>query len=377
MKYLIFDKKGRITTGGLKVEGEWALVYTNCEADYRKITRNATIPIFGATSFQGVFTPEGFVEGGAILVGEREDGIQAVPYLIATREGSASAQTKDALIKMKNSLNGNPDCLLMHATSGYEERILDGIKEVFGDSVPVFGGSAGDNDLTGKWRLMFHEDELNEGVLLVGFKSNRKIYGAFLGGYLPTGKKGKITRVEGRTVHEIDGRPAAVVYNEWTGGVISSYLDKGGVVLAETTLYPIGRAVGELLGMPIYLLSHPHQVSANTKSLTFFTEFKKGEEIVLMMGTKSGLIERTRQVASKALGADEGKVGLRGGILIYCAGCVLQVMDQKEEIIKAYKTVVGAIPFIGAATFGEQGCFFTKTDRNRHGNLMCDTILFS
>jgi hypothetical protein len=37
---------------------------------------------------------------------------------------------------------------------------------------------------------------------------------------------------------------------------------------------------------------------------------------------------------------------------------------------------IKAAPFIGAATFGEQGCFPGQKAINRHGNLMCDALLF-
>jgi hypothetical protein len=33
-------------------------------------------------------------------------------------------------------------------------------------------------------------------------------------------------------------------------------------------------------------------------------------------------------------------------------------------------------PFLGAATFGEHGSFPGPKPINRHGNLMCDAILF-
>ena len=51
-------------------------------------------------------------------------------------------------------------------------------------------------------------------------------------------------------------------------------------------------------------------------------------------------------------------------------------MDSVDEVISAYKKAVGNIPFIGAATFGEQGAFFIEKRKNRHGNLMCDTLIF-
>lgn len=77
-----------------------------------------------------------------------------------------------------------------------------------------------------------------------------------MSGYLPTNKKGIITKAQGRTIYEIDGKPAAIVYNEWTDGAISEYLEKGGIILAPTTLKPIGRIIGEVMGIKNYLLSH-------------------------------------------------------------------------------------------------------------------------
>ena len=372
MRYLVFNKSGSIKDAE-RLKGKWALVYSNCEADYVKVLDKIDAEVFGATSFMGAFSPEGLVDGAILLADDWED-VEAFHKLVETTEENARERAKFACEEIGDKLGGVPDVILMHATPGYEERILEGIYDVFGENVRVFGGSAADNDLTGKWKLFDKDRVIGEGVLLVGFKNNNGIFGAFVSGYVGTGYKGKITKAKGRVVYEIDGRPAAEVYNEWTKGIISDYLDKGGVILAQTTLYPVARIVGQALGIPIYLLSHPHMVISENRALSFFTEFKEGDEIVLMRGSKEGLIMRTEDVARRALRGYRGE--LKGGILIYCAGCVLQVMDSIKEIIKAYKKAVGDIPFVGAATFGEQGAFFIEKNKNRHGNLMCDTVIF-
>ncbi len=383
MKYVIFNKKGEVKEGKTLeiVNPVWALFYTTCDSEYRKAIdtfkkRYPEIKIFGATSFNGVFTPDGFIEGGVFLISEQDDQVSSFPVIFETSASSAKDKAKEASQIIKQRFSSRPDIVLMHATPGFEERIIEGIKEIFGDDVPVYGGSAADNDLTGKWKIFLDEKEINEGFLLIAILSKNKIYGAFLGGYLPTKYKGVITESEGRIIHKIDDKPAALVYNEWTHGIIEKYLEKGGNVLVESTLYPIGRIIGKVVGTPVYLLSHPHQVIPDTKSMSFFTEFKKGEQIILMHGTPQALISRTSQVAQRAIGIDKGKLILKGGILIYCAGCVGAIMHRKNEIIGAFKEIVGDIPFIGAATFGEQGSFRVEKDKNRHGNLMCDTILF-
>ncbi len=371
MKWFTFDKFGNLRNGE-EIRGDWALIYANCEADFMRVLERIDARVFGATSFMGAFSPEGFVDG-AVLLAEDGDDIKASHSLLETTEGNARDVARKACEQIAEDL-GDPDVILMHATPGYEERILEGIYDVFGDRIRVFGGSAADNDLSGKWKLFDKDKVINEGVLLVGFKNPKGIFGAFVSGYLPTERRGKITKARGRVVYEIDNRPAAEVYNEWTRGLISEYLENGGIILAQTTLYPIARIVGYVQGIPMYLLSHPHMIIKDSRAISFFTEFEEGEEIILMRGSKEGLISRTEDVAKRSIRGHVG--GLKGGILIYCAGCVLQVKDSLQEVIRAYKKVIGNTPFIGAATFGEQGSFLVENRRNRHGNLMCDTIIF-
>ncbi len=203
----------------------------------------------------------------------------------------------------------------------------------------------------------------------------RNISGAFLGGYLPTEKKGIVTKASDRILYEIDHKPAAEVYNKWTNGIIESFLESGGVILAQTTMYPIGRLVDEILGVKMFLLSHPHMVIKENKSLSMFTEFAEGDEIFLMTGHKNALIYRAKQVVDRAMGIKKNDP-IKGAIHIYCGGCVGAILNDIDQVIKQYNYSLKNAPFIGAATFGEQGCFIGKTKQNRHGNLMADSILF-
>jgi len=352
-----------------ELKGKWILVYKTVD---ERIEFPEGINVFGCTSFQGVFTPIGFKRGAYALIGEDKDP-DAHAVLKECDGSTAKSKALEACEEIKGKL-GKPSVILMHATPGFEERIIEGINEFFGNEVPVYGGSAGDDDLTGKWEIFLNGKKTNSGFLLVGFSGN--VFGHFLSGYLPTDKKGKITRAQGRRVYEIDGKPAAIVYNEWTNGLIAKYLESGGVVLSETTLRPVGRVIGKAFGMPKYLLSHPHMVIPEDKSLTFFTEFKEGDEIILMSASKGALIKRSRQAVEMALSGRKYN-DIRGGILIYCAGCVGVIINEVDETIREFKEQLGkGVPFIGCATFGEQGCFLPERE-NRHGNLMANAIIFA
>ncbi len=360
-----------------------ALCYSTIEVDKNSILivrkHRPKVNIFGCSSFQGVFTPKGFLRGAHFLCFSESDNIDIYPVIYQATPEDAKNKTIEYCKRIRENFT-IPDVILMHAVPGFEEKVIEGINEVFGSSVRVFGGSAADDDITGKWFVFLNDTFLNDGVLLVGIRNNSgKIYGSFLSGYLPTDKKGKITKAQGRVIYEIDGKPAAEVYNEWTGGLISEYLEKGGVVLGPTTLKPIGRIIGEVMGIKQYLLSHPHMVIKENKALSLFTEFSEGDEIILMSGYKSALIDRTRQVYERAMGIDLRKVKPKGAVLVYCGGCVGAIIDSIEQVNTSYISSLGiGVPFIGAATFGEQGCFIIgNTRQNKHGNLMTDNIIFA
>ena len=51
-------------------------------------------------------------------------------------------------------------------------------------------------------------------------------------------------------------------------------------------------------------------------------------------------------------------------------------MDDIQDANTLYAQATDGAPFIGAATFGEQGCFMGRTRQNRHGNLMSSVVIF-
>lgn len=228
--------------------------------------------------------------------------------------------------------------------------------------------------MSGSWRVFLDTEVIEEGFLLVGIASPQSVLGSFVSGYVPTKTVGRVTAGRGRVVQEIDHAPAAEVYNRWTNGAIREQL-KGGVVLHETVLQPLGRLVDKVGSMPRYLLSHPHQVLPGG-ALLFFSEMNVGDELVLMFGTDSALVERTTQATTRAFASNKAVETIAGGVLIYCGGCVSVLGERSEAAARSFREQLRGAPFVGAATFGEEGCFTGRTAANRHGNLMCNAVLF-
>jgi hypothetical protein len=356
----------------------WVLMYGPDDAPYRQIMnhikhRFPDVAVFGATSFRGVFTTSGFSRDVALLVGEQGDGITVAVSLKESSAAQAKSLSQKACQEIEQRLGHRPNTLLMHATPGFEERILDGVRAAFGSDVPVYGGSAADDSLKGSWLVMANGKLCQEGFLLVGVSSMRSPLGSFVGGFLPTEHGGIITKVEGRAVAEIDHQPAASVYNNWADGVISKELLTGGNVLLKTNLRPLARSLGDVRGMPRRLLSHPHEVLQDLETLTFFTEFSIGDRVTLMTGAREPLVTRVRRAVQRARGSSMARP--RGAILVYCGGSLGGLLDQADKIASEFAAELEGAPFIGIATFGEQGAFFTKSD-SWHGNLMCSAMIF-
>ncbi len=350
------------------------------EAVVAKLREHAPdVQLYGGTSCIGVMTQSGFHSKDGhglamcgVLDPEGRYGVGAA-RLNGDPRKTAQYAVIEAL-KQAGCSGEVPAMVWMTAAPGCEEALIAGIADVVGDMVPVTGGSTADNTVSGEWKQFANDRVFSDAVVVTVLFPSTEVMFAFHSGYEPTGMKGTVTKADGRLLVEIDGRPAAKVYNEWIGGMISTHLEKGGNILASTTLHPLGRVAGHVGEIPYYQLSHPDAVT-DTGALTLFTHISSGEELVLMRGTQDSLISRAGRVASSALETySSSPHDVAGALVVYCAGCMLTVQDRIDEVVDSLREVLPTTPFMGIFTFGEQGCFVGG--KNHHGNLMISVLLF-
>lgn len=338
------------------------------------------IPLYGSTSCLGVMTEEGFhseeAQGMGLFGLIDPDGAYGVGASELNDDPvAATQQALSKALEQANCPGETPAMIWMTAAPGNEETLIEAITEVVGDNVPIAGGSAADNTVTGEWSLFANGQVYENAIVIAVMFPSSEVFFAFHSGYEPTDMRGTVTAAQGRELIEIDGQPAAQVYNEWTAGLFSNNLSEGGNILSQATLYPLGREVGEVGGLPYFQLSHPNTITENA-TLTLFTNIEQGDEVFLMRGTEDSLVSRVGRVASSALGtysATPENIG--GALIIYCAGCMLSIQKHRDKVVQGLRDALPGIPFLGAFTFGEQGCFVGG--ENRHGNLMISVLLFS
>ena len=267
-------------------------------------TLSPDVPIQGASSCLGAMTQDGFhsSEGRglsffAVLDPEGSYGVGASIIGDDAKQAAKNALTQ--ALEAANCVGEVPAMIWLTAAPGSEERLMEGIAEVVGNSVPITGGSSADNTVTGEWKQLSGDTVYDNAVVIGAMFPSTEIMFAFHSGYEPTDHKGKVTKVAGRVLSKIDHRPAAEVYNEWTTGLISKEMSSGGNILAATSLHPLGRVAGHIGKIPYFQLTHPDTVLEDG-SLTLFTDMSTDDEIVLMRGSVDSLVSRAARVASSA-----------------------------------------------------------------------------
>jgi len=244
-----------------------------------------------------------------------------------------------------------PSMIIISSTyHGQEEKVLEGLEAVHGPDVPVLGGTTA--GAPGVGTLVANDQVIKAGTVMAVFYSDRPFRTAFRGGFNRTGKSGTITRSDGRVIHEIDGRPAVEVYDEWSGGRVREAMRAGRDMNAFTVLYPLCRILDA--GDQTYnLFTHlwPPDNAETTTRLVSSATLSVGDVVYFSEGSWNILLNR---ISALPRLATEGASEVRAAACLFiCCEGVLKV---------------------GPFTWGEEGNF--PGLGNRHGNLLTGITLF-
>lgn len=326
-------------------------------------------PIHGSTSSGAILTSQG-AKGGAVgcLLISAEDGAFATAY--DAEDGAQAAQA------LKEEM-GDPQAIFMGATPGAEEGVIAALGEAF-PGVPVFGGTAADDELSGAWSVFSSAAASSTGVSLVGIGAAVKFGASMVGPYTPTETKFTATKTEGRRVFEIDGKPAADVVLEWLGDYVKEQYTTGGLVLPQTAQKPIGLKQGENEWVTAHLAAFG---GGEDKFVDFFTPIPQGAVLTVMDsgdGPSSGYAAALGEAydEARAQGTLDGGEP-KAGMLVYCGGMAIAVGDNLDKGLTSagFSSKVEGLPLLGMTCFGEQACL-AESKANVQRNLSVGCVLF-
>lgn len=78
----------------------------------------------------------------------------------------AAAQATEKALAAAGRTGEAPNLVWLACTPGHEEQVLAGIASIIGPEVPVLGGSAADNDISGHWTVMDKQATSTDGVVV-------------------------------------------------------------------------------------------------------------------------------------------------------------------------------------------------------------------
>ncbi|MGP8305015.1 FIST signal transduction protein [Vibrio sp. YIC-376] len=332
------------------------------------------IPFHGASSCQAVMTDKGFHAGpviAALAIYDPEPHAYGTGISQCTHKKGVM-RALDMALEDANRIGEVPDLILLHATPGQEESIIESIDERFSTLVPIIGGSAADNNVVGKWSVFTSQGHTKVGVSLTLFYSSQHVDIAFSAGHTPTNIKGIATKTEGRCLLEIDGEPALERYRKWTNHQ-HNQTGKDSLLFTNSSAYPLGRVAGHLYNRPYYKLSHPIR-ETKEGGIELFTNIAEGDELTLMKGSREHLLARAAKVVNIAFNQKLEESRKIGVINIFCAGPMLHLKQDMNSVCDQINQELEHLPFICPFTFGEQGRFIGG--ENGHGNLMISSAIF-
>lgn len=356
-------------------------LYTSEKNDIKSVVkglRNVTnIPIIGCTSSGGLIVEDGVITSETGFAGMLTLDDKNMTVGVACHEAGKDPRAigrKVAIEAVENAKTTRaPAYFYMVASPKEEEEYLMGIQDVIG-RVPMFGGSAADDTVSGNWKIICNDKVISDGVAIAFFYTDNEIVTTFTGAYRETNNIGLITEVkDSRTLVSIDGISALRKYSNWTN--ISPSNLKGSKLLEASTTKPLG--VKDPLGN-LTVIRHPmfgNDMGTKTTTddtITLGNKVVPGTAIIQLEATIDELIDATGNTlreTRKQLYTDAAAY-----ILIHCGGRKLAIGDRLEEVHAQLVKEAKGVPFITVFTFGEYG--YDEHSANICGGLMLSFTAF-
>lgn len=357
------------------------LLYTSEKNDIKAVIkglRNVTnIPIIGCTSSGGIIVEDGIITSESGFVGMMALDDKNMTVGVACHEAGKDARAigrKVAIEAVENAKTTRaPAYFYMVASPKEEEEYLMGIQDVIG-RVPMFGGSAADDNVENNWKVICNDKIITDGVAVAFFYTDNEIVTTYTGAYRETSNIGLITEVkESRTLVSIDGISALRKYSNWTN--ISPSNLKGKKLLEVSTTKPLG--VKDPLGN-LTVIRHPmfgNDMGTKTTTddtITLGNKIVPGTAIIQLEATIDELIDATGNTlreTRKQLYTEPAAY-----VLIHCGGRKLAIGERLTEVYEQLVKEAKGVPFITAFTFGEYG--YDEHSSNICGGLMLSFTAF-
>jgi hypothetical protein len=212
-------------------------------------------------------------------------------------------------------------------------------------NAPCFGGLTADDRQFSRSVVFVGEEEAEDALMLLVATGRVPIWLNCASGWRPVGEIGRVTRVEGAVLHEIDGFPAEKFLREQTGKTM------GGMELA---VLPIAEYLAD--DDSHFALRSCSHLEGNG-AVTLFGRVMPGSRVRVCHASMEEIVGG---VETALVGAKNSGFEAAAAIIVSCAGRKWLLAEDGQEEVNRTIATLGSIPLIGMPSFGEICPFRSK-----------------
>jgi hypothetical protein len=252
------------------------------------------------------------------VLGYREDSVVLVLFgsdIIEFASGIGRNVSKDipsacrAAVESAAAKSNLPTAIcitLPESLTTNAQQIVDTLRREVGLNVPVVGGAAGDGFRLVGTRQFCGREACSDSVPILLFSGPLVYSVAVETGWEPVGEPGLVTRSEGTTLYEIDGRPALEFYRRFLGETALPMPENALAVLDENGNVECHRATAGAF-------------VSDTGAINFFADVPEGKMVRITAADRANILDGCRASIKKAFaGYPHGKKP-EGALFFSCA----------------------------------------------------------
>lgn len=246
------------------------------------------------------------------------------------------------------------------------EELVLGFQSVLGDSIPLFGGMAGDGATFTKTLQLFNDTISDNLVIAIGLYGNSLITATgALGGWKPYGPPRTVTRSEKNVVYEMDGKPALPLYRMYIGEHYAKGLPGTGLKFPFAVIEKGKRDVEKIRTLGA--------IDPSNNSVSFFGNVDEGSTIRMCQTTHDRLVEGAGEAAHLITGnlaeTSTNQTGL--ALCVSCVGRKGVMAELTSDEVNEVKQILGPqTSLTGFYSYGEIAPRPNTTDSVFHNQTM-------
>ncbi|MBW4612596.1 MAG: FIST C-terminal domain-containing protein [Desmonostoc vinosum HA7617-LM4] len=240
--------------------------------------------------------------------------------------------------------------------------ILAGLKQSLGEQIPIIGGMTADDATFTQTYQFFQNEVLSDSVPVLLFCGKIRFSYGVASGWIPIGKRSRVTKVSGNVVYEIDGQRALDFYQHYLG------------VEKFTVNYAI-HALAVFEDDEHFYMRAPNSYDPHSGSVTFFSDIPEQAIVQITDASRENILLASEASLRDAL-ANFSDANPIAALLISCAARrrILGTFASEEyQLFK--KHLPKTLPCCGFYAYGEIAPLIDKGQTQFHNKTFVTLLM--